>query len=152
MRGLTSRTALIALLAATAVLASFGLHVTAQDDEPITLPVARELELKEGEGRDTVVNNCLKCHTMKPIITHDGLTDEAWASEVDKMRTRYGAQITDEDAAIIVTYLQTYYSDEPPSSDNILLFGMDNAYATPRAGEAEAGASPVATPAQQASD
>lgn len=152
MRTMTQRATMVTLLIAATILATIGVQAAAQDDEPIRLPVAEGLELKEGEGRDTVVNNCLKCHTMKPIITHDGLTDEAWASEVDKMRTRYGAQITDEDAEVIVTYLQTYYSDQPPAADDVLLFGLDNAYATPRAGEAEAGASPVATPAQQASD
>lgn len=152
MKAFSQRSVLVLVLVTGAILAMIGVQATAQEDEPISLPVAEGLELKEGEGRDTVVNNCLKCHTMKPIITHDGLTDEAWASEVDKMRNRYGAQITDEDAAIIVTYLQTYYSGDPPSGDDVLLYGLEAAYATPRAGEAEAGASPVATPAQQPSD
>lgn len=151
MRTLTARMALIALVAGTAMLTTLGLHAVAQDDEPITLPVAKGLELKEGEGRETVVNNCLKCHTLKPILTHDGFTPETWAAEVDKMRNKYGADITDEDAATIVAYLQAHYSDQAPSADAVLLYGLEEALATPRPGAAASVASPIASPAAVAS-
>lgn len=136
---------MIAFLAVTSVVATLGLHAAAQDDEPITLPVAEGLELKEGEGREAVVNNCLKCHTLKPILTHDGFTPETWAAEVDKMRNKYGAEITDEDAATIVAYLQANYASQAPSSDDVLLYGFDNAVATPRPAPA-AGATPSGSP------
>ncbi len=141
------------MMLAVAVMATFsmvGIHTAAQGGEEITLPVAQGLELKEGDGRDTVVNNCLKCHTLKPILTHEGFSADTWASEVDKMRTKYGAPITDEDAAVIVQYLQTNYTDQPPSSEDLILYGFDNAMATPRPAaspEAPAAASPVASPA-----
>ena len=155
MRTPLSRITMIALLASTAILATLGLHASAQDDEPISLPVTEGLELKEGEGREAVVNNCLKCHTLKPILTHDGFTPETWAAEVDKMRNKYGAEITDEDAAEIVAYLRANYANEAPSADDVLLYGYENAIATPRAAPAAAATpsgSPEAAPDQAPSD
>lgn len=109
--------------------------------------------LVDGEGKDVVEANCLACHTAQPIITHDGFTADTWVSIVAKMRNTYGAEITDEDAAIITAYLVWHYSDEPPSAENQLLNGMnteeedpvfDESQATPAA---EDEATPQASPA-----
>lgn len=151
MRVMSTRAALIVLLASAAILTTIGVQAATRDDEPITLPVAEGLELKEGEGREAVINNCLACHTLKPILTHDGFTPETWASEVEKMRTRYGADISDADAAVIVAYLQENYSDQAPPADAVLLYGLEGALATPRPSAAASAASPVASPGVVAS-
>lgn len=121
---------------------------------PMTLPRSANpnSELKKGEGRDLVQNNCLTCHTTSPIITHDGFTPEVWESEVHKMRETYGAQISDEDAAGIVTYLSTYYSNDPGSTRDMLLHGIGVSAATPGVSPATPQASPEAIPNEQPSD
>ena len=55
------------------------------------------------------------------------------------MRQTYGAEITDEDAEIIVAYLSEHYSDEPVSPDDFLLMGLN-------AEVEDAGVDPAATP------
>ncbi|MGI8403626.1 MAG: c-type cytochrome [Thermomicrobiales bacterium] len=117
--------------------------------EQMTLPYASDVTLKKGKDVDVVLANCARCHTFKPIVTHDGFSAGTWASEVDKMRNVYGADISDADAAKIVTYLQTYYSGEPASASNMLVYGSNAPGATPGASPAS---SPVASPAVLPSD
>lgn len=79
------------------------------------LPVA-QLSLKPGDGGALVAVNCTICHSLAPIIRHDGFTKEVWASEVGKMRKTYGCPIDDATAARIIAYLQANYSTPPPPS------------------------------------
>lgn len=107
-----------------------GVTVSGQDTDPNfdEMQLQRSenpTQLVDGEGLEQLEANCLQCHTAQPILTHDGFTPEIWASEVEKMRTTYGAEITDEDAAIITAYLAWYYSDEPVSAENQLLNGLN---------------------------
>ncbi|MGI8486324.1 MAG: hypothetical protein ACR2OU_18950 [Thermomicrobiales bacterium] len=113
--------------------------------EQMTLPYASDVMLKKGTGVEAVMANCAKCHTFKPIETHDGFPAGTWASEADKMRNVYGADISDADAATIVTYLQTYYSGEPASASAMLVYGSNAPGASPAS-------SPVASPAALPSD
>lgn len=121
-----------------------GTIVARQDAEetPIPLrplPSENPTELVEAEGLETLQANCLSCHAMQPILTHDGFTPEVWAAEVDKMRNTYGAEISDEDAEIIIDYLSENYSSEPVSRDDFLLYGLN-------ADVGEEGVDPAATP------
>ena len=52
----------------------------------VTLPVATDVRLRPGPDANLVMANCTLCHTLKPIITHDGFTPAQWADEVQKMR------------------------------------------------------------------
>lgn len=99
--------------------------------------------------RELTRSSTTPIHTVKPIVTHDGFSAGTWASEVDKMRSVYGADISDADAVKIVTYLQTYYSGEPASASAMLVYGSNAPGATPGASPAS---SPVASPAVLPSD
>lgn len=73
-----------------------------------------DLGLVDGEGRGLVQAYCTACHSLAPIVRHAGFTEEVWASEVTKMRRKYGAPIDDATAAAITTYLQQHYSAPAP--------------------------------------
>ncbi|BAS26005.1 hypothetical protein [Limnochorda pilosa] len=69
-------------------------------------------ELEPGEDAQLVQAFCTICHSLAPIIQHQGFTKEMWAQEVDKMRQQHGAPVDDATAAKIVAYLQEHYSQE----------------------------------------
>lgn len=121
----------LVLLAAAGVLIFAGVTFRvspgagAQPADPaptaVALPFATGVRLKAGQDADVVGANCTLCHTLKPIVTHDGFSKDQWAKEVDKMRQSYGAPVSDADAAKITRYLQTYYSAPPPSAADVLV-------------------------------
>jgi hypothetical protein len=88
---------------------------------PVTLPVDTAVRLRPGKDMELVEANCTLCHTLKPIVTHNGFTADQWVSEVRKMREEYGAPVDAATAARITTYLQTYYATPPPSVADFLL-------------------------------
>lgn len=80
----------------------------------VDLPEARGLYLKPGKDRQLVESYCSTCHSLAPIVRHEGFTREVWKQEVRKMIERYGAPIEDEEARRITAYLQRHYSSPPP--------------------------------------
>lgn len=74
-----------------------------------SLPDA-DVAFREGPGKEIAENNCLACHSSDYISTQPpNLGKKFWASEVSKMRKAFGAQISDEDAAVITDYLARTY-------------------------------------------
>ena len=73
------------------------------------------VELKAGPGQDVVETRCGACHSLDYVrMNSPFLTGAGWKAEVTKMRTAFGAEIDDAEAAIIVQYLTTTYG--PPAS------------------------------------
>lgn len=68
-----------------------------------------QFTLADGAGRDLTQSYCTMCHSLAPIVRHNGFTAEVWAKEVTKMRQQYGAPIDDATAKTITTYLQQNY-------------------------------------------
>ncbi len=85
-----------------------------------SVPTARGLSLKPGPGRQIVENSCTTCHSLAPIIRHDGFSKSVWREEVQKMIKRYGAPIDDQVARQITAYLQRYYSSSPAPGSGTL--------------------------------
>jgi mono/diheme cytochrome c family protein len=74
----------------------------AQADEKVTL--------KPGAGRDVVEHHCHVCHSLDyPRTNAPFLSRQGWETEVNKMIKAYGAEITPDDAKIIVDYLAANY-------------------------------------------
>lgn len=125
MRNLAlSRAALLtAALAGAAGIALLGGAGRAQEADPTppALPIDTSLRLVEAAGSDLVYANCTVCHTLAPILAHNGLTPEMWAEQVDIMRRVNGATFDDETAKQIVAYLSAHYSAPPPSPQDELL-------------------------------
>ncbi|MBV9569460.1 MAG: cytochrome c [Hyphomicrobiales bacterium] len=85
--------------------AGFVLHGTAglRADET-------DIVLKEGNGRDAVLNNCGACHSLDYIKMNSPFLDKTgWEGEVTKMIKAYGAPIDDPDAKQIAAYLAANY-------------------------------------------
>jgi mono/diheme cytochrome c family protein len=66
--------------------------------------------LKDGPGRDVLLNNCAACHSLDYVQTNSPFpTQKVWEAEVTKMIKVFGAPISDSDAKIIVDYLAKNY-------------------------------------------
>jgi sulfite dehydrogenase (cytochrome) subunit B len=71
-------------------------------------------QLAEGAGRDLAVGRCIICHSLEYIPSNAPAMNRAgWDKTIKKMRDRFGAPITDEEAGQILDYLATNYSGKP---------------------------------------
>jgi sulfite dehydrogenase (cytochrome) subunit B len=109
--------AALAALAATAAGATFGDAPRAASGAPRTAsdaPGATAAEvtaLRDGEGRDLTVGRCIICHSVEYIPANAPAMDRAaWQKTIQKMKDRFGAPITDEEAKQILEYLSANYS------------------------------------------
>jgi mono/diheme cytochrome c family protein len=60
-----------------------------------------------GPGRRQFLTSCVVCHSPRYISMQPHFAHAVWATEVHKMVTAYGAHVTPEDEAAIVTYIMT---------------------------------------------
>lgn len=73
-------------------------------------PAAAQSELPDGKGKDTVIKVCVNCHGAEEITAlHQA--KGVWTSVVDDMVSR-GATGTDEELAVVVDYLATYFGKQ----------------------------------------
>jgi plastocyanin len=116
--------AVLAAAAGVAVVVGGGSNTgVAQEGTPAAppLPIDTSLRLVEASGSDVVYANCTVCHTLAPILAHEGLSAEQWADQVTKMREVNGAEFDDATAKRIIAYLSANYSAPPPSIQDELL-------------------------------
>jgi len=67
--------------------------------------------LRDGEGRDLTVGRCIICHSVEYIPANAPAMDRAaWQKTIQKMKDRFGAPITDDEAKQILDYLSANYS------------------------------------------
>jgi sulfite dehydrogenase (cytochrome) subunit B len=96
-----------ALAAATlfAALALIGALAFADEDS---------LRLRDGNGRDLTAARCAMCHSVDYIQGNAPVLDRAgWKKEIHKMRDRFAAPISDEEAQQILDYLAGSYAGKP---------------------------------------
>ena len=68
------------------------------------------IRLSDGPGREQVQASCSMCHSLDYIVMNSPFQDRAaWEKTVTKMIKVYGAPLSDEDAAAIVSYLDRSY-------------------------------------------
>ena len=71
-------------------------------------------QLKAAPGRDVTLDGCVKCHSVEYIPSNAPAMNRAvWQKTIQKMRERFGAPITDEQAQQILDYLAANYADKP---------------------------------------
>jgi mono/diheme cytochrome c family protein len=98
-----------AALAAFAALAGAG----ASGAAPAAPSPEESIQLKAGEGRDLTTGRCIVCHSLEYIPANAPAMDRAaWQKTVQKMRERFGAPISDEEAKAIVDYLGANYAEK----------------------------------------
>ena len=72
---------------------------------------AEDSQLKDAPGRDLTVDRCIVCHSVEYIPSNaPAMNRAAWQKTIQKMRERFGAPITDEEAKEILEYLDANYS------------------------------------------
>ena len=74
--------------------------------------VAAEVtDLREAPGRDLTVGRCIICHSVEYIPSNaPAMNRAAWQKSIQKMKDKFGAPITDEEAKQILDYLDANYS------------------------------------------
>jgi cytochrome c5 len=74
------------------------------------IAVERPVQLKAGDGKDTVVSQCSLCHSLDYITNNTAIMNRAgWEKTVNKMIKVMGATIEDADKKIIIDYLTSQY-------------------------------------------
>jgi mono/diheme cytochrome c family protein len=74
------------------------------------------ITLKDGPGRDAVMNNCAACHSLDYIQMNSPFPDQKlWEAEVTKMIKIFGAPIDEADAKTIIDYLNRNYGSGGPT-------------------------------------
>ena len=69
------------------------------------------VQLKEAPGRPLAASLCNICHSLEYIPSNAPAMNRAgWQKSVQKMKDRFGAPITDEEAKQILDYLDGSYS------------------------------------------
>ena len=93
-------------------IALAGAGVIADSQQPAQ---PRELtQLAEGSGRDLTESRCIACHSLEYIPSNaPAMNRTGWDKTIQKMRDRFGAPITAEEARQILDYLATNYSGKP---------------------------------------
>ena len=72
---------------------------------------AEVTDLREGAGRDLTVGRCIICHSVEYIPSNaPAMNRAAWQKSIQKMKDKFGAPITDEEAKQILDYLDANYS------------------------------------------
>ena len=99
MRGMLAAAALLAALA--------GASAAARADEDA-------IQLRDGSWRDLTAARCAICHSLDYIPGNAPVLDRVgWQKVIQKMRDRFGAPITDEEAQEILDYLAGSYASKP---------------------------------------
>ena len=102
--------ATLAALATAVAAASFSVAPRAASDAA-RATAAEVTALRDGQGRDLTVGRCIICHSVEYIPANAPAMDRAaWQKTIQKMRDRFGAPITDEEAKQILDYLSANYS------------------------------------------
>lgn len=89
---------------ACALSANEARHVSSGADE-------KSVQLVDGPGRAVTMARCPICHSLDYIPMNAPVMDRStWEKTVQKMRERFGAPISDEEAAQILDYLSEHYA------------------------------------------
>jgi mono/diheme cytochrome c family protein len=72
------------------------------------------IQLRDGGGRDLTAGRCAICHSLDYIPNNAPVMDRGgWQKSIQKMRERFGAPITDQEAQQILEYLAGSYAGKP---------------------------------------
>lgn len=113
--------ATIPVLALAAAIAAAPLAALAQPAGQTAAPPAyarlpETSRFIDGPGADLAQRRCLACHSADYVATQPrGMPESFWANEVAKMRSAYGAPMSDDDAKAVANYLSANYGAEAPA-------------------------------------
>ena len=116
-------------------LLSLVMAAKAQEDDLATLSAALA---PRAEG--LIAARCSVCHSPD-LITQQRLPRDRWMATVDKM-VQWGAQVSPEEAALLVRYLSARY--HPGAPERLAPVELDHGRAEPLASDEAAAQGPVA--------
>ena len=74
-------------------------------------PGEETIQLTDAPGRDLTTGRCIICHSLDYIPSNaPAMNRAAWQKTIQKMKDRFGAPLTDEEAKQILDYLDGSYS------------------------------------------
>jgi cytochrome c5 len=102
----------VAALAALAALAAgLGPSRAAAPGSLPAPPSEAPIQLKDAPGRELAASRCNICHSLEYIPSNaPAMNRAAWQKSIQKMKERFGAPISDEEAKQILDYLDGSYS------------------------------------------
>ena len=76
---------------------------------------AQPLQLPEGEGRELLIETCVQCHDLRPVVTQRK-SPESWQRTVHEMIWR-GAPLYPGEALLVARYLAQAFGEDagPPA-------------------------------------
>src|SRR5690349_16303892 len=77
----------------------------------ITLPAETGV-FKPGPGSEVANGQCLPCHSVDYVTMQPPMPRAFWAASVKKMREKFGAEIPEDQAELLVNYLVRNYGTE----------------------------------------
>lgn len=90
---------------------SIGWEITARAQQSRGSADESSVQLIESPGRDLTVARCLICHSLDYIPMNAAVMDRSgWQKTIQKMRERFGAPISEDDARQILDYLSEHYA------------------------------------------
>ncbi len=93
-------------LASLVALAACSTPPVGPDPFVHTLRLPEEnVAMPAGPGRETLLTACVVCHTPRYVLDQPPLPRKTWHAEIDKMRSTYGAPVSDVDAPAILEYV-----------------------------------------------
>jgi cytochrome c oxidase cbb3-type subunit 3 len=97
----------LSLFSAGAAMTALVVMAVAQEDDSFTLPprITQQAEA-------LILSRCALCHTPD-LIYQQRLSEPRWAATVDKM-VRWGAELSTDEAAVLIRYLATRYRPGAP--------------------------------------
>jgi mono/diheme cytochrome c family protein len=72
----------------------------------VTLPDSHNV-FPPGEGADIANSQCMICHSAGMVTRQPPLTYDEWKSEINKMRSAYGAPLPEDQVDSLAKYLTT---------------------------------------------
>jgi hypothetical protein len=89
-------------------LTTADMHGETADTRTVTIVMPHdEPTFPDGPGQRQFLTSCVVCHSPRYISMQPHFPRQVWASEVHKMVAAYGAHVTPEEEAEIVTYIMT---------------------------------------------
>lgn len=97
------------------VIASSAVHAaTFQSQQPASPPASQYSRLPDGQGKDTLIKVCGRCHSPTNVIAN-GQSKEGWEAEITKM-AGLGASGSDEEFTEILDYVVKNF---PPTTAKV---------------------------------
>jgi mono/diheme cytochrome c family protein len=95
------------------------LHGETADTRTVTIVLPHdEPTFPDGPGQRQFLTSCVVCHSPRYIAMQPHFPQAVWASEVHKMVSAYGAHVTPEEEAEIVTYIMTIRGADTADQSN----------------------------------